>query len=64
MFGCSLYPADEAFLDNVRQEAADNVKRLRNHPSIAIWVGNNEIESGWFHWVGKKSCPPSSGTTI
>ncbi|MFN2578758.1 MAG: glycoside hydrolase family 2 protein [Pyrinomonadaceae bacterium] len=57
MFGCSLYPADEAFLGNVRQEAVDNVKRLRNHPSIAIWVGNNEIESGWFHWGWKEKLP-------
>ncbi|PYS69255.1 MAG: hypothetical protein DMF73_15115, partial [Acidobacteria bacterium] len=59
MFGCSLYPADEAFLENVRQEAADNVKRLRNHPSIVIWVGNNEIESGWFHWGWKERFPAS-----
>ena len=57
MFGCSLYPADEAFLDNVRQEAVDNVKRLRNHPSIVIWVGNNEIESAWFHWGWKEKLP-------
>jgi len=57
MFGCSLYPGDQAFLDNVRQEASDNVKRLRNHPSIVIWVGNNEIESGWFHWGWKEQLP-------
>ena len=57
MFGCSLYPGDQAFLDNVRQEAIDNVKRLRNHPSIVIWVGNNEIESGWFHWGWKNQLP-------
>ena len=57
MFGCSLYPGDEAFLDSVRHEAIDNVKRLRNHPSIAIWVGNNEIESGWFHWGWKNQFP-------
>jgi beta-mannosidase len=57
MFGCSLYPGDQAFLDNVRQEAIDNVKRLRNHPSIVIWVGNNEIESGWFHWGWKNQFP-------
>jgi beta-mannosidase len=57
MFGCSLYPGDQAFLDNVRQEAVDNVKRLRNHPSIVIWVGNNEIESGWFHWGWKEQLP-------
>ncbi len=57
MFGCSLYPADEAFVNNVHQEAIDNVKRLRNHPSIVIWVGNNEIESGWFHWGWKQKFP-------
>lgn len=57
MFGCSLYPGDQAFLDNVRHEAIDNVKRLRNHPSIAVWVGNNEIESGWFHWGWKDQLP-------
>lgn len=57
MFGCSLYPGDQAFLDNVRHEAIDNVKRLRNHPSIAIWVGNNEMESGWFHWGWKNQFP-------
>jgi beta-mannosidase len=57
MFGCSLYPGDQAFLDNVRGEAVDNVKRLRDHPSIVIWVGNNEIESGWFHWGWKEQLP-------
>ncbi len=57
MFGCSLYPGDEAFVNNVRQEAIDNVKRLRNHPSIVVWVGNNEIESGWFHWGWKEKLP-------
>jgi beta-mannosidase len=57
MFGCSLYPGDQAFLDNVRQEAVDTVKRLRNHPSIVIWNGNNEIESGWFHWGWKDQLP-------
>lgn len=57
MFGCSLYPGDQPFLDSVRAEATDNVKRLRNHPSIVIWVGNNEIESGWFHWGWKDKLP-------
>ncbi|WP_276354937.1 beta-mannosidase [Cohnella caldifontis] len=47
MFACSMYPGDEAFLDNVRQEAEDNLRRLRNHPSIALWCGNNEIDAAW-----------------
>jgi beta-mannosidase len=59
MFACSMYPGDQAFLDNVRQEAIDNVKRLRNHPSIAIWVGNNEIETAWQHWGWKQNLPAS-----
>ncbi|PWJ43161.1 beta-mannosidase [Sediminitomix flava] len=50
MFACTQYPADSAFLANIKVEAEQNVKRLRNHPSIALWVGNNEIETGWVPW--------------
>ncbi len=45
MFTCSAYPAfDEAYMENVQHEAEDTVKRLRHHPSLALWCGNNEIE--------------------
>jgi beta-mannosidase len=54
MFACAMFPNDEAFLENVRQEAIDNVKRLRNHPSIALWCGNNEILTAWDSWGWKK----------
>jgi len=47
MFACSMYPGGDHFLQNVKQEAIDNVKRLRNHPSIVLWCGNNEIETAW-----------------
>lgn len=47
MFACSMYPGDEPFLNNIREEAVYNVRRLRNHPSIAVWCGNNEIDSAW-----------------
>ncbi len=50
MFACSMYPDDPAFLANVRQEAVDNVTRLRNHPCLALWCGNNEIYIGWKDW--------------
>lgn len=53
MFACSTYPADEAFLANIRQEAIDNVKRLRNHCSIAVWCGNNECQDVYYGWGGK-----------
>ncbi len=42
MFSCSLYPSTPEFLANVRDEAAYQVKRLRDHASLALWCGNNE----------------------
>jgi beta-mannosidase len=50
MFACAMYPGDEDYLENVKQEAIDNVKRLRNHASIALWCGNNENSEGWHRW--------------
>ena len=46
-FACAIYPIHEEFVDNVRKEAIENIKRLRNHPSLALWCGNNEIEQLW-----------------
>jgi len=54
MFACAMFPGDAAFLENVKQEAADNIKRMRNHPSIALWCGNNEILSAWLGWGWKQ----------
>ena len=50
MFACAMYPGDIEFLTNVKQEAEDQVKRLRNHASIALWAGNNENAEGWNRW--------------
>ncbi len=51
MFGGGMPPAyDDAFRANVVAEARDNVRRLRNHPSIALWCGNNEEEIAWKYW--------------
>ena len=54
MFACATYPAyDTAFMANVKDEAEDNVRRLRHHPSIALWCGNNEILTPWNTWGWK-----------
>ncbi len=50
MFACAMYPGDKSFIENVKQEVIYNIKRLRNHPSLAIWCGNNENYEGWNHW--------------
>ena len=43
-FACASYPSfDHDFMENVRQEARDNLRRLAHHPCIAVWCGNNEI---------------------
>ncbi|KAL8926932.1 MAG: hypothetical protein Q9172_001593 [Xanthocarpia lactea] len=42
LFACGNYPANDEFLDLVKLEATANVKRLRHHPCIVIWAGNNE----------------------
>lgn len=50
MFACTMYPGDPAFIDNVRAEAICNIRRLKGHPSLALWCGNNEIAVGWQYW--------------
>jgi len=47
MFACSMYPGNDGFLASVKEEARQNIVRLRNHPCIALWCGNNEIETAW-----------------
>lgn len=45
MFACAAYPAsDPEFMANVKAEAKDNIRRLRHHPCMALWCGNNELE--------------------
>jgi beta-mannosidase len=54
MFACAMYPGDKDFLQNVKKEVIDNVNRLQNHPSIALWCGNNENDEGWKNWGWQK----------
>ncbi len=50
MFANTMYPGDSLFLQNVRQEVAEQMIRLRKHPSLALWCGNNEIDVAWKNW--------------
>jgi len=54
MFAGSFYPSDEDFLNNVKEEVKDQVTRLQNHPSIALWCGNNEIDEAIVNWGYQK----------
>jgi beta-mannosidase len=50
LFACAVYEMNDTFTHNIREEAIDNVKRLRHHASLALWCGNNEMEWGWEEW--------------
>ncbi len=54
MFACAMYPGDDHFVNNVAQEVIYQIERLRNHPCVALWCGNNEVEEGWKNWGWQK----------
>lgn len=50
MFSCSMYPSHASFFENVEAELRYQVPRLHDHPSLALWCGNNEDLGaiGWY----------------
>jgi beta-mannosidase len=50
MFSCHIYPSDDAFLDDVAIEVAEQAKRLHHHACLALWCGDNELIGAltWF----------------
>jgi len=54
MFANALYPVDSSFLQNVKTEVSQQVKRLRGRTSLALWCGNNEIDEGFVNWGWQK----------
>jgi len=58
MFACMSYPSDRAFLEDVRTEITQQVRRLSHHACIAIWCGDNEV-IGSLHWYPETKADPS-----
>ncbi len=50
MFAGGMYPGDDAFMHNVREEVKYQIERLKEHPCIVLWCGNNEVEEAWKNW--------------
>ena len=50
MFACAVYDLTDHFRENIEAEFKDNIIRLRNHPSLGMWCGNNEMEMAWLTW--------------
>jgi len=42
MCSCAVYPGDDAFLGEIKAELEHQLRRLRDHASIAMWCGDNE----------------------
>lgn len=58
MFACAVYNLTEEFEENIRAELIDNINRIRNHASLGLWCGNNEMEMFVLKggsWVNKPS---------
>jgi beta-mannosidase len=60
MFACAMYPIEKDFIDNVQEEVTQQVKRLRNHPCLVLWCGNNESDVAWKNWGWQKQYGISS----
>ena len=63
-FSCGVYPAHDEFVASVRREAEDNVKRLRHHPSMTLFCGNNEDYQMVLQWGSCSFSSPLSAIYI
>lgn len=61
---CTMVPADRAWRENTLAEAREHVRRLRNHPSLALWCGNNESLTGWTRWGWSEGLSRRDSTRI
>jgi len=48
-FACARYPQSDDFAAVVAEEARSVITRLRNHPCLAVWCGDNECDQAWLH---------------
>lgn len=55
MYACAVYELTDEFKENIRQETIDNMRRIRNHASLGLWCGNNEMEWAWKDWQMKNT---------
>lgn len=61
--GCAIYPENERFLGDLETEAVTVVKRLRNHAALALWAGDNEIDTFFQIWFKNKVDPNGNPAT-
>jgi beta-mannosidase len=50
MFACAMYPGNESFLANVKNEINQQIPRITSHPAVVLLNGNNEVDVAWKNW--------------
>lgn len=61
--GCAVYPQNEQFCNKIREETEHIVKKLRNHPSLILWAGDNEVDETYTQWSPFKRDPNKNRLT-
>ncbi len=60
---CAIYPQDEDFCRKIQKEVTSVVRKLRQHPSLALWAGDNECDmgthKGWYNGGAKGAQNPN-----
>ncbi len=63
IMGCAVYPQDDDFAKRIEEEATVAVKRLRRHPCVILWAGDNENDTSYLGWFGKRRDPNKNRLT-
>lgn len=58
--GCAVYPQESRFADILEEEVIYEIKRLRNHPSLVLWAGDNECDLSYMSWNGFRRNPENN----
>ncbi len=61
--GCAIYPTDVKIQHTLSMEVEQVVKKLRNHPSLCLWAGDNECDLAWWGWHGIRRDPANNVLT-
>ncbi len=59
---CAIYPQDEDFQKRLYIEASSVIRRLRQHPCLALWAGDNECDQA-YSWFGFDADPNTNVLT-
>jgi beta-mannosidase len=59
---CAIYPQDADFQERIRTEVLSVVRRLRQHPSLVVWAGDNECDQKYL-WNGRRRDPNTNVLT-